>query len=121
METIKYVSGNLEVLDESLFPHRAQYVKIEGVEDGYKVIDGVQIRGSVETSIVACLSLAVEIYGESHDSKMNLQADIEGKLNYLLSARFTNMKRALSLNTLIVLAYKLSHDSKITCNDMKKR
>lgn len=121
LEAIRYVPGKLEVLDQSLFPHRTQYVKIEGVEDGFKVIDRVQVRGAAETTIVACLSLAVEIYGESYDSKMNLQADIEGKLNYLLSARLSATNTAQVLNEMIELAYKLAHDTNITYIQMKER
>lgn len=47
------------------------------------------MRGAPAIAIVGCLSLAVEIFNEQFTDKKSLRQEIEGKLNYLVSARPT--------------------------------
>lgn len=96
LKAIRYNKGNLEVLDQLLLPAQTKYISIAGVEDGWKVISKMQVRGAPAIAIVGCLSLAVEIHNEEFESKQMFKQEIEGKLNYLVSARPTavNMKQA---------------------------
>lgn len=43
LRAIKYESGNLEILDQLLLPAQSKYVKVRGVEDGWKVINKMQV------------------------------------------------------------------------------
>lgn len=43
LESIKYNKGSLEVLDQLLLPLQTRYVRITGVEDGWKVINKMQV------------------------------------------------------------------------------
>lgn len=43
LESIRYTRGNLEILDQLLLPIQTRYVKVKGVEDGWKVIHKMQV------------------------------------------------------------------------------
>lgn len=89
LESIRYSNGKLEILDQLLLPAQNKYVAVEGVEDGWKVINRMQVRGAPAIAIVGCLSLACELFDEQFSDKKSLRQEIEGKLNYLVSARPT--------------------------------
>lgn len=78
-----------------------------------------QVRGAPAIAIVGVLSLAVELYDEKFDSKKILRQEIEGKLNYLVSARPTavNMKRAA--DELIAFTNELASNDDIDPESMK--
>lgn len=121
LESIKYRSGTLEILDQLLLPVQSKYVAVKGVEDGWKVINKMQVRGAPAIAIVGCLSLAVEIYPETFDSKKSLRQEIEGKLNYLVSARPTAVNMKIAADELISLANNLSKNDEISVDEMKQK
>lgn len=45
LQAIKYENGTLEVLDQLLLPKESKYIPILGVEDGWKVINKMQVCG----------------------------------------------------------------------------
>lgn len=44
LESIRYSRGSLDILDQLLLPLQTRYVKVEGVEDGWKVINKMQVH-----------------------------------------------------------------------------
>lgn len=118
LRSIKYENNELEILDQLLLPAISKYISIKGVEDGWKAINKMQVRGAPAIAIVGCLSLAIEITNGKYESKKDLRRDIEGKLNYLVSSRPTavNMKKAA--DELLDFANKLSEDESIDVNEM---
>jgi len=44
LQSIKYKRGSLEILDQLLLPVVSKYVTVRGVEDGWKVINKMQVR-----------------------------------------------------------------------------
>lgn len=44
LRAIKYENGSLEILDQLLLPAQSKYVQVKGVEDGWKVINKMQVR-----------------------------------------------------------------------------
>ncbi|XP_034488121.1 methylthioribose-1-phosphate isomerase [Drosophila innubila] len=121
LQSIKYKRGSLEILDQLLLPVVSKYVTVKGVEDGWKVINKMQVRGAPAIAIVGCLSLAVEIHPEVFESKKSLRQEIEGKLNYLVSARPTAVNMKISADELITLANDLTKDDAVSIDDMKHR
>lgn len=105
LESIRYSNGQLNILDQLLLPTRHEYISVNGVEDGWKVINRMQVRGAPAIAIVGCLSLAVEIHRETYDDKKTLRQEIEGKLNYLVSARPTAVNVSTIEMTANVLYY----------------
>lgn len=121
LQSIKYANGTLEILDQLLLPVQSKYVAVKGVEDGWKVINKMQVRGAPAIAIVGCLSLAVEIYGETFDTKKSLRQEVEGKLNYLVSARPTAVNMKIAADELITLTNDLSKNDAITVEEMKQK
>ena len=80
----------------------------------------MQVRGAPAIAIVGSLSLAVEISKDEFQDKKFLLRDIEGKLNYLISARPTAVNMKLAADELLELAIKLSRDENVSTADMKK-
>lgn len=121
LQSIKYANGVLEILDQLLLPVQSKYVAVKGVEDGWKVINKMQVRGAPAIAIVGCLSLAVEIYGETFDTKKSLRQEVEGKLNYLVSARPTAVNMKIAADELITLTNELSKNEAVTVEEMKQK
>ncbi|XP_046738737.1 methylthioribose-1-phosphate isomerase isoform X2 [Diprion similis] len=121
LRAIKWENGKLEILDQILLPVISKYVAVKGVEDGWKVINKMQVRGAPAIAIVGCLSLAVEIQPEVFTDKKSLRQEIEGKLNYLVSARPTAVNMKIAAEDLITLSNQLSKDDSVSAADMKER
>ncbi|XP_003486247.1 methylthioribose-1-phosphate isomerase isoform X1 [Bombus vosnesenskii] len=121
LQAIKWENGKLEILDQILLPAISRYIPVKGVEDGWKVINNMQVRGAPAIAIVGCLSLATEIRNEEYMDKKSLRRDIEGKLNYLVSARPTAVNMKIAADELIQLANKLSKDETVNVIEMKER
>lgn len=43
LRAIKYENNNLEILDQLLLPAQSKFLTINGVEDGWKVINKMQV------------------------------------------------------------------------------
>ncbi|GLG95463.1 Methylthioribose-1-phosphate isomerase [Gryllus bimaculatus] len=121
LKAIKYENGKLEVLDQLLLPLQTEYVNINGVEDGWHVIHKMQVRGAPAIAIVGCLSLAVELRKEIFEDKKILRQEVEGKLNYLVSARPTAVNMKAAADQLIELVNELDKNNSFTAEQMKLR
>jgi len=78
-----------------------------------------KVRGAPAIAMVGCLSLAVELLNEELHDKKVLRQEIEGKLNYLVSARPTAVNMKIAAEELISLANQLSKNEAITPQLMK--
>ncbi|XP_050311048.1 methylthioribose-1-phosphate isomerase [Anthonomus grandis grandis] len=114
-------TNNLEILDQLLLPAITKYVKVKGVEDGWKVINKMQVRGAPAIAIVGCLSLAVELQNDKFESKKQFRQEVEGKLNYLVSSRPTAVNMKTAAEELIDLVNELSKDGSVSLEDMKNK
>ncbi|XP_038109577.1 methylthioribose-1-phosphate isomerase isoform X2 [Culex quinquefasciatus] len=121
LQAIRYNKGKLEVLDQLSLPAQTKYISIAGVEDGWKVISKMQVRGAPAIAIVGCLSLAVEIYNETFITKQMFKQEIEGKLNYLVSARPTAVNMKLAADDLIGMVNDWVEKSVISVTEIKER
>ncbi|CAG9765047.1 unnamed protein product [Ceutorhynchus assimilis] len=123
LQSIKYdpETNNLEILDQLLLPATTRYVKVRGVEDGWKAINKMQVRGAPAIAIVGCLSLAVEMQNDKFETKKQFRQEVEGKLNYLVSSRPTAVNMKTAAEELIDLANQLSKDECVGLDDMKNK
>lgn len=121
LKAIKYSNGKLEILDQLLLPAQSKYIDVKGVEDGWKAINKMQVRGAPAIAIVGCLSLAVEVFDEKFDTKQTFKQEVEGKLNYLVSARPTAVNMKLAAEDLISLANALAQDESVSVDTMKAK
>lgn len=65
--------------------------------------------------------MATEIKNEEYTDKKSLRRDVEGKLNYLVSARPTAVNMKIAADELIQLANKLTKDDTVNVTEMKER
>jgi methylthioribose-1-phosphate isomerase len=56
LQSIKFDAGSnsLEILDQLLLPEQTKYLKIKGVEDGWKVINKMQVINEDEQLLTVC-------------------------------------------------------------------
>lgn len=96
LEAIIWKEKRLKILDQLLLPMESKYMSVNNVDEGFKVINKMQVRGAPAIAIVGCLSLATELNQTPFTSKSELQTWIADKLEYLVLARPTavNMKNA---------------------------
>ncbi|KAI4459573.1 methylthioribose-1-phosphate isomerase [Holotrichia oblita] len=121
LRAIQYEKGALYILDQLLLPAQSKYLQVKGVEDGWKVINKMQVRGAPAIAIVGCLSLAVQLCDEKYENKKELRQDIEGKLNFLVSSRPTAVNMKIATEELITLANELCNDESVAIDTMKAR
>ncbi|EFN81802.1 Translation initiation factor eIF-2B subunit alpha/beta/delta-like protein [Harpegnathos saltator] len=121
LQAITWDNGRLEILDQTLLPETTRSVLINGVEDGWHAINKMQVRGAPAIAIVGCLSLATEILPENITDKKRFRHEVEGKLNYLVSARPTAVNMKTAADELITLVNSLSENDKVTACEMKDR
>ncbi|KAJ8891161.1 hypothetical protein PR048_010676 [Dryococelus australis] len=119
LKSIVYESGKLEILDQLLLPNQTKYIRIDGVEDGWRAINTMQVRGAPAIAIVGCLSLAVELQREVFNSKKVIRQEVEGKLNYLVSARPTAVNMKIAAQVLINFVNELDENETVGPEDMK--
>lgn len=81
----------------------------------------LQVRGAPAIAIVGCLSLAVEISKEEFEKKKTLRREVEGKLNYLISARPTAVNLKIAADELINLVNALDRDDSVSATEMQAR
>ncbi|XP_077288966.1 methylthioribose-1-phosphate isomerase [Arctopsyche grandis] len=121
LQSIRYRRGSLAVLDQLALPQHTRYLPVIHVQDGWKVIHKMQVRGAPAIAIVGCLSLAVELVNEPLSDKKTMRQEIEGKLNYLVSARPTAVNIKLAADDLIEFSNSLNEDEFVSAEDMKER
>lgn len=51
LQAIRWENGKLEILDQILLPAISRYIPVRGVEDGWKVINNMQVRVCEEQRI----------------------------------------------------------------------
>ena len=73
--SLKTEQGKLLVLDQTLLPHRQQWLNCSSVADMVSMIKKLQLRGAPAIGIGACLLLAVR--AEQGASREQLRADAE--------------------------------------------
>ncbi|KAI5299249.1 hypothetical protein KEM56_003394 [Ascosphaera pollenicola] len=105
LQSISYdpATGSLKILDQLLLPHKQAYIDVSTVEDGWRVIKNMNVRGAPAIAIVAVLSLAAEIHSQTAaDALPSDPAEVARvlaqKLKYLATSRTT----AVNLNEAVV-------------------
>lgn len=121
LQSIKYHEGDLEILDQLLLPLESQYKKIVTVEDGWEAIHNMQVRGAPAIAIVGCLSVAVELYRSSFESKEALYQLIKSKFDYLVTSRPTAVNLAKEADKFCNYSNEMLNDITIGPEEMRIR
>lgn len=54
LQSIRYTPGQLEILDQLLLPVHSKYINVKGVEDGWRVINKMQVSATGVNTIIIC-------------------------------------------------------------------
>lgn len=72
LQAIRYSNGKLEILDQLKLPFISEYINVESVEDGWRVINKMNVRGAPAIAITGALSVAVELTKKNFTSIQEL-------------------------------------------------
>lgn len=97
LQAIIYIRGSLKILDQLQLPHREHYHAISNVEEAWRAIREMRVRGAPAIAIVAALALAIELSSQRCTvSEISAPEDTRGaedsiikKLRYLVTSRPT--------------------------------
>ncbi|CAF2425248.1 unnamed protein product [Rotaria sp. Silwood2] len=103
LNAICYQRGSLLILDQLKLPDESIYIPINSVDDAWKAIHTMSIRGAPAIAVCGVLSLAVELNHSrlKFDSISSVQQFVTDQLNYLLTARPTAVNMADAAKTII--------------------
>jgi len=118
LEAIKYRNRKLEVLDQRLLPFTTKYVPVCTVEDAWKIIHSMQVRGAPAIALVGCLSIIVETCKGTYKLKSEMYDFIEHKAHYISSSRPTAVNLKFELDKLTKLAKSLMDNPETTREKM---
>ncbi|KAF8793282.1 methylthioribose-1-phosphate isomerase-like [Argiope bruennichi] len=121
LEAILYQRGKLEILDQLLLPAETSYDNITSVQEGWDAIKSMKVRGAPAISIVAALSLAIELVKKDFSSKYDLHDFIIKNLNYLLTSRPTAVNLSQVVKLITSLSEQYLKDDSLTENAIKER
>ena len=102
LQAIKFDRDNikLEILDQLLLPYSTSYIPINNIEDAFKAIKLMQVRGAPAIAIVGAFSVVVEVsnYLKQSDSNQKTIKNLIDSLDYLITSRPTAVNLANALN-----------------------
>ncbi|CBY31516.1 unnamed protein product [Oikopleura dioica] len=105
LEAIKYENGKLMILDQLKLPLFLEYIKINSVEDGFRAIKEMNVRGAPAIAIVGCLTVAVAVQKKEFENTKELAEFVKTSFERLVAARPTavNMTFASKIINLSIL------------------
>lgn len=110
LQAIKFDRDNikLEILDQLLLPYSTSYIPINNIEDAFKAIKLMQVRGAPAIAIVGAFSVVVEVsnYLKQSDSNQKTIKNLNDSLDYLITSRPTAVNLANALNDIKQLLQK---------------
>ncbi|CAG0896167.1 unnamed protein product [Cyprideis torosa] len=122
LEAIKYNNGKLRILDQLRLPEESVFIEIETVEDGWTVINKMQVRGAPAIAIVGCLSLAVELHTVSFQTHYDLLSWVTEKVDYLVTSRPTAVNLAKTVSNLKrKIAKWIEEESELDPEDIRRK
>lgn len=112
VEAIRYERGRLQLLEQRRLPQHTEWVEIRTVEDGWKAIRDMTVRGAPAIGISAALSLAVELdiggKGKQFPSAGEAVSFIFERLDHLATSRPTAVNLFEAVNRLKFTAEEAS-------------
>lgn len=110
-KTVEYKDQQLYFLDQSLLPNETKYLEADVVEDVYKAIQRLQVRGAPAIGVAAGYGMFIAARNE-YDAEGTLD-DLDEKGEYLISARPT----AVNLSWAVKRQLRVYHQAKAAGSD----
>src|ERR1700759_560563 len=83
--------GNVAIIDQTRLPHAFVIAELRGVEDAWRAIADMQVRGAPLIGVAAAYGLALAMRADASDANLSAAAD------YLATARPTAINLAWAL------------------------
>lgn len=104
VESLRYTRGSLQLLEQRRLPLEIEWIDIRTVDDGWKAIREMSVRGAPAIAIAGVLSLAVELVngggGEQFDTADAAKCFVEERLSYLETSRPTAVNLFIAVKQL---------------------
>lgn len=109
LQSLKYTTGSLEVIDQLKLPHECVYIPVKDTEAAWSVIKKMQVRGAPLIAIVAALGLAVDVFNQRSGFKTANDAAsfLLSKMEYLRTSRPTAVNLFVATDALKVVVENL--------------
>jgi methylthioribose-1-phosphate isomerase len=96
---VKYSPYQLDIIDQTLLPGEFKYIPLAKIEDCYRAIKTLKVRGAPLIGIVAAYGLVVHAHQYSKKSSSSeLISQLDRAVTYLESSRPTAVNLAWALN-----------------------
>ncbi|KAG0726339.1 Methylthioribose-1-phosphate isomerase [Chionoecetes opilio] len=112
LEAIQWRERKLRILDQLLLPLNKEYIDVTCVNEGWKVINKMQVRGAPAIAIVGCLSLAAELSKGTYTSGPEVAGVVAEKLRHLVTARPTAVNMETARKELTAFTQSLEREGK---------
>ncbi|MHA1648607.1 MAG: S-methyl-5-thioribose-1-phosphate isomerase [Candidatus Helarchaeota archaeon] len=89
MKTISYSDGIVKILDQTILPHKIQYITCQNYEEVAKCIEVMNIRGAPAIGVAAGFGLALAAYHTTKENVDEFKKEIISAANRLRKTRPT--------------------------------
>ena len=104
MQSIKFKNNQLSYIDQTKLPSREVWSKCRNLEEGYRAIKSLAVRGAPLIGVFAAYCIAVHLKNLPLEKKAFFK-DFNKAINYLKSCRPTAVNLTWSLERLATKAY----------------
>lgn len=98
-------SEGLKILDQLQLPLKSEYVTVSNVDDGFKAIKTMQVRGAPAIAIVGMLSMAEELKTLTFTNTDEMVRRVNQRLSYLVTSRPTAVNLSKAAEEMKSLAF----------------
>ena len=98
LKTVYYENGGMYILDTTALPLRCEYLKMHSVEDCYRAIKELKVRGAPAIGVAAAYALVLAFDEAGKDSAEKFYKDFKKSKDYLASSRPTAVNLFWALN-----------------------
>ncbi len=108
VETIRWKSQAVELIDQTLLPHRFKYIACKDVRKLWRAIKILQVRGAPAIGIAGALGVVLGIQHSKAKTKTGFLKEVNAVCKYLASSRPTAVNLFWALGRMECLAEKNS-------------
>ncbi len=89
VETIKWVNGNIRIIDQTLLPHKLKYIHCRDVRTLWQAIKRLSVRGAPALGVAAAFGVLLGIKSFNGKDKKRFIKHVERISGYLATSRLT--------------------------------
>ena len=115
--SIKWTDEGVVVLDQTLLPTEIKYITITTIEQMYKAIKDMVIRGAGALSFGGAYGIYLGVCNNTYDSTEALVKDVEKQAEYMKSCRPTAVSLSVTADRLVKVA---KSNPQLSVDDLKK-